>query len=75
MIIILFKLPKWIDSDNAYIVKNSHPFAKHYLKRNYHDFIWLADYPEMAEIILEKQAVIIPDLFGKPESTIDKINN
>ncbi len=73
MIIIPFKLPKWIAPDNYDIMDNSHPFTEHYLKRNYREFVRLADHPEMTEIVLHDSDAVVPYLFGNPSPLLTKL--
>lgn len=74
LIIVPFKLPKYINSCNSDIMNNKHPYIKHYLTRNYCKFssVALNEHPIMAELILKKQIIFDPSRFSNPSPLLTK---
>ena len=76
LIIIPFKLPRWIENDNYNLMDNKHKFLKHYLKRYYKNNNWLlymCRSPIMADEILNRRCPIVLSLFANPSPILTKL--
>jgi hypothetical protein len=67
LIILPFKLPKWV---NNKILDNSHRFTKHYIRRNYKKY--KLNHPIMAESILE-HGLMSTELFQNPSPLLTEL--
>ena len=69
LIIVLFKLPKWIEPNNPRLMLNRHPYVKRFVVKHYDNFDWcdISIQPVMADVILQnKHRAISSYLFQNP---------
>jgi hypothetical protein len=75
LIIVPFKLPKWIISSDVKIMDNPHPFTKQFVMRYYCQFDWISIciHPIMAEVILKNKSELKPTLFANPSPLLTEL--